>query len=51
MNEPKRTEPSWALHKEPHRYTPSWATNVQATWRKFGWQPKFGFQTKKDEKS
>ena len=37
---PKRTEPSWHLHKEPQRYVPSWATNVQATWRRFGWVPR-----------
>ena len=40
ISEPKRTEPSWHLHKEPQRYNPSWATDVQATWRRFGWVPK-----------
>jgi len=40
MFEPKRTEPSWSLMKEPARYTDSSSTDVQATWRRFGWLPR-----------
>lgn len=40
LSEPKRVEPSWHLHKDPSRYVPWWRTDVQATWRKFGWLPK-----------
>jgi hypothetical protein len=37
---PRRTEPSWRLMSEPHRYRDSSSTDVQATWRRFGWTPK-----------
>ena len=40
FEQPKRTEPSWTLHREPHRYVPWWRTDVQATWRRFGWVPR-----------
>jgi hypothetical protein len=36
---PRRTEPSWRL-TEGGQYVPAWRTDVQQTWRRFGWTPK-----------
>jgi hypothetical protein len=36
---PRRTEPSWRLTDGGH-YVPAWRTDVQQTWRRFGWTPK-----------
>jgi len=30
--------PSWRL-TDGGRYVPAWRTDVQATWRRFGWVP------------
>ncbi len=38
MEGPRRTEPSWRL-TDGGQYVPAWRTDVQATWRRFGWVP------------
>jgi hypothetical protein len=35
----KHTKPSWSLLKSSINYTPAASTDVQATWRRFGWKP------------
>jgi len=44
---PRRTEPSWRLTDGGH-YVPAWKTDVQQTWRRFGWMPP-SQQAKPDE--
>ena len=44
---PRRTEPSWRLTDGGH-YVPAWRTDVQQTWRRFGWVPP-SQQAKPDE--
>jgi len=44
---PRRTEPSWKLTDGGH-YVPAWRTDVQQTWRRFGWVPP-SQQAKPDE--
>ena len=39
--------PSWRL-TDGGRYVPAWRTDVQATWRRFGWVPP-SQQAKPDE--
>jgi len=43
----RRTEPSWRLTEGGH-YVPAWRTDVQQTWRRFGWVPP-SQQAKPDE--
>ena len=40
MNEPKVVYPTVPVTDPNFVYVPWWKTDVQATWRKFGWVPK-----------
>ena len=37
--EPKITHPSVPVTSPAFKYVPWWRTDVQATWRRFGWVP------------
>lgn len=38
-SERKAVVPSWRIDMQPYRYRSSVETDVQATWRRFGWRP------------
>jgi len=38
---PRVTYPSVRVTDPEFRYVPWWKTDVQATWRRFGWEPRF----------